>query len=122
MDTRAGTSTTLTLYMASTRGGNVFSSFSLGQWYMVTMVRDGTNELYYVNGELKKTIEAKAMPTGTYRLGAWNSNTGQNYFGEMSDFRIYATALSAEDIKELYNTSKLVDSQGNKLAREVNSL
>lgn len=119
MDTRAGNATTLSLYMASARGGNVFSPFNLGEWYMVTMVRDGTNELYYVNGELKKTIEAKTMPTGIYRIGAWSSDTGQSYYGEISDFRVYNTPLIANDIKELYHTSASIDSNGNIHAREV---
>ena len=109
MDTRAGASTTLSLYMASTRGGNMFSPFSLNTWYMVTLVRDGTNEFYYINGELKNTIEAKPMPSGQYRIGAWASDTGQNYYGNISDFRIYATALTAEQVKELYNNSMIVN-------------
>ena len=49
------------------------------------------------------------MPTGIYRIGAWASNTGQNYYGNISDFRIYATALSAQDILSLYHNSALVD-------------
>lgn len=113
MDTRAGNSTTLSLYMASTRGGNVYSPFNLGEWYMVTMVNDGTNELYYVNGELSKTIEKKAMPSGNYFIGAWSSETRQNYKGLISDFRIYAVALSAEDIQKLYTVSASIDSNGN---------
>lgn len=119
MDTRAGASTTLSLYMASVRGGNAFSPFNLNEWYMVTMVRNGTNEMYYINGELKKTIEAKSMPSGQYRIGAWASDTGQNYYGDMSDFRIYATALTPEQIKELYNTSMSIDNNGNIHAREL---
>ena len=119
MDTRAGSSTTLSLYMASVRGGNAFSPFNLNEWYMVTMVRNGTNEMYYINGELKKTIEAKSMPSGQYRIGAWASDTGQNYYGDMSDFRIYATALTPEQIKELYNTSMSIDNNGNIHAREL---
>lgn len=119
MDTRAGASTTLSLYMASTRGGNAFSPFNLNEWYMVTMVRNGTNEMYYINGELKKTIEAKSMPSGQYRIGAWASDTGQNYYGDISDFRIYATALTPEQIKELYNTSMSIDKNGNIHAREL---
>ena len=119
MDTRAGSSTTLSLYMASVRGGNAFSPFNLNEWYMVTMVRNGTNEMYYINGELKKTIEAKSMPSGQYRIGAWASDTGQNYYGDISDFRIYATALTLEQIKELYNTSMSIDNNGNIHAREL---
>lgn len=117
MDTRSGSSTTLSLYMASTRGGNVFSPFELNTWYMVTMVRDGTNELYYINGNLVKTIEAKPMPTGTYYIGAWNVSTSQNYKGNISDFRLYATVLTEEQIKELYNASATIDNNGNIYSR-----
>lgn len=113
MDTRSGNSTTLSLYMTSTRGGNAYSPFNLGEWYMVTMVNDGTNELYYVNGELSKTIEKKNMPSGNYFIGAWSSETQQNYKGLISDFRIYATALSAEEIQKLYTVSASIDSNGN---------
>lgn len=117
MDTRSGSSTTLSLYMASVRGGNVFSPFALNTWYMITMVRDGINELYYVNGNLVKTIEAKSMPTGTYYIGAWNVSTSQNYKGNISDFRLYATVLTEEQIKELYNTSATIDNNGNIYSR-----
>lgn len=116
MDTRAEGASTLTLYMPSPRGGTSYTSFQFGEWYMVTLVNDGTNELYYINGELVKTIEKKAMPNGTYFIGAWNSITSQNYKGLMSDFRIYATALSAEDILSLYQASAYIDSQGNTFA------
>jgi hypothetical protein len=69
MDTRAGGASTLTLYMASVRGGNC-GNLTMGVWNMVTMVRDGVNEYYYINGQLSKTIEAKPMPTGNYFIGA----------------------------------------------------
>lgn len=113
MDTRNGNSTTLSLYMTGTRGGNAFSSFSFGEWYMVTMVNDGTNELYYINGELKKTIEKKSMPIGNYFIGAWRTSSKQNFKGYISDFRIYCTALSANDIKALYEDAGYVDKNGN---------
>lgn len=113
MDTRAGGSTTLSLYMTSTRRGNAFSPFNFNQWYMVTMVNDGTNELYYINGELKKTIVKKSMPSGNYFIGAWSSATAQNYKGLISDFRLYTTPLSEEDILQLYNTRAQADRNNN---------
>lgn len=118
MDTRAGAATTLTLYMASTRGSN-FAQFNFGEWYMITMVNNGTSELYYVNAELKKTIDKKPMPAGNYYIGAWSTEIKQNYKGLISDFRIYKTALTAEQIKELYDTSATIDKDGNIYAREV---
>lgn len=120
MDTRANNASTLSLYMASVRGGNVFSPFNFGEWYMITMTRDGVNEKYYVNGVLKKTIEAKAMPTGTYYIGAWKTAAQQNYYGEISDFRIYATILSDDDITELYNTSAFICNNGSVASYEFN--
>ena len=118
MDTRAGSATALTLYMASTRGSN-FAQFNFGEWYMITMVNNGTNELYYVNAELKKTIDKKPMPAGNYYIGAWATETRQNYKGLISDFRIYKTALTEKQIKELYNTSATVDKNGNIYTREA---
>ena len=118
MDTRSGAATSLTLYMASTRGSN-FAQFNFGEWYMVTLVNDGTNELYYVNTELKKTIAKKPMPAGNYYIGAWQTEIKQNYKGFISDFRIYKTALTADQILELYNTSATIDNKGNVYAREV---
>ena len=35
-----------------------------------------------------------------------------NYDGKLSDFRIYCTALSAEDILDLYHTSAKIDKTG----------
>lgn len=114
MDTRAGSATSLSLYMASTRSGNRNSvtSLSLGNWYMVTMTRDGTKEKYYINGIFQSEIDAKAMPTGVYYIGAWASSTKQNYYGNISDFRIYCTPLLDTDIKQLYNVGMKVDNLG----------
>lgn len=120
MDTRSGSSQTLSLYMASTRGGNVYSSFNFGEWYMVTLVNDGTNELYYVNGELVKTITKKSMPSGNYFIGAWQLSSKQNYKGLISDFRIYATALSADDVKDLYELGAAIDTNNILYTYELN--
>lgn len=112
MDTRNAGANTLSLYMATTRGGSM-GNLTMGEWNMVTMVRDGVNEYYYINGELSNTIEAKSMPTGTYYIGAWQTATKQNYYGLMSDFRIYATALSANDILTIYKNSGIIDNKNN---------
>ena len=59
------------------------------------------------------------MPAGNYYIGAWSTEIKQNYKGLISDFRIYKTALTAEQIKELYDTSATIDKDGNIYAREV---
>ncbi len=103
-------------------------------WHMFTGVYDriGQQVKLYIDGILIGTGAVSSPNQIAYNNSnviwlnaeATGSNTTGSYGNEkqIGDFRIYATALSAEDIKELYNTSKLIDSQGNKLAREVNSL
>lgn len=119
MDTRVGSATSLSLYMASTRKGTRATGITMNEWHMITMTRDGTVEKYYVDGEFKSEIEAKSMPNGVYRIGAWASNTGQNYYGLISDFRIYATPLLDSDIKKLYNTSMSIDRANNDFIYEL---
>ena len=43
-------------------------------------------------------------------IGNRSNGTSYPWKGQISDFRVYATALSEEDIKELYNTSCIINS------------
>ena len=115
MDTRAGSASTLSLYMASARSGNrnAITTLSFGNWYMVTMTRDGVKEKYYINGIYQSEIDAKPMPIGDYYIGAWQTTAKQNYQGLISDFRIYCTVLDAEAIRQLYEVRMKIDNQGN---------
>ncbi len=86
-----------------------------GIWQHICIVKNGTADLkVYINGILKfsstATLSAKIFPT-TYRIGRdTRSGDGTPYHGDMSDFRIYATALSVNDVLELYKTSKIINS------------
>lgn len=76
-------------------------------WTFVTIVRTtNTKTEFYINGILKNTWTA-SMPTatlsGTWRIGRDSrSGDGTPFNGQLSDFRIYATALSATEVAELY--------------------
>lgn len=94
--------------------GKPMASYELNEWNHCVFVHSDSDCKIYLNGEYIATGTAKAAnPSGNYFVGAWNTATQQNFDGLMSDFRIYATALSAEDIKSLYNNSAYIDSQGN---------
>lgn len=102
------------------------NSLSAG-WHMITWVYSTVDRRVYIDGVLKSTITDT-----TYGL---HFNTGSNLFlgcessgangvspffnGMLSDFRIYATTLTAEQVKELYDTSVTIDKNGNVYAREV---
>jgi hypothetical protein len=56
---------------------------------------------------------------GARCTGTGFSSTSTPFEGNLSDVRIYATALTPEQIKELYNTSMSIDNNGNIHAREL---
>lgn len=100
-------------------------SVSANTWYHVVGTYDNSKLRIYINGELKGEVSKTGNIT-------YNSNTpwsiavnpsgtgdgGEHFYGKLSDVRIYSTALSASDIKELYNTSASVDKNGNMYAYE----
>lgn len=94
-----------------------------GIWQHICIVKTGsTNLQVYVNGVKKAdsniNLSSKTFAT-TYRIARdTRSGDGTPYHGNMSDFRIYATALSEEDIKELYEVSASIDNKQNFYAYE----
>lgn len=85
------------------------------QWsHIVFVFKNSTGtKLIYINGENhtnmngpNKTSTPKGIPDSVI-IG------NGNYEGGLCDYREYATALSAEDIKSLYNNSAYIDNQGN---------
>lgn len=78
------------------------------QWsHIVFVFKNSTGtKLIYVNGENRtntggpnKTSTPKGIPDTVI--------IGGSYAGYMCDYREYATALSAEDVKQLYNSNRL---------------
>lgn len=95
-------------------------------WHMLTGVYDriGQKVQLYIDGELEQenTVSSPNLISyhsgnviwiGAEASGSATAPASNGMIGLFSDFRIYCTALSAEDIKELYQVSASIDKLGN---------
>ncbi len=97
-------------------------------WHMLTGTMDSSNVKFYIDGEEKGSIATGSTNgigyannyifIGGEAAGNSTSPTNSNFVGKISDVRIYATALSNDDIKELYETSASIDNQSNIYSRQ----
>ncbi len=103
------------------------SALPINEWVMLTFIYDETGTKTYINGILHHTYTntsygIKFNTNARLFLGCeanTASPTSPYYNGQMSDFRIYYTVLTEEQILELYNTSASIDKNGNIYAREL---
>lgn len=105
------------------------SAMTDGKWHMLTGVFDRAAQQtrFYIDGELKgsnATGSTNGVGYASNRLiisGEAQSTTptSSSFVGEESDVRIYATALSADQIKELYNTAVSVANNGTLMGYEL---
>ncbi len=101
----------------SARFGNKIYSMTVvnDEWVHVAFTKSGNTIKLYKNGALYSTNTFDGtLPTYSDGNGLGLGNfhyTGDIYpaYGNISDFRIYSTPLSAEDILQLYNTSVKID-------------
>ena len=118
-----GVGTTTNNYMADFASQIKLANMSSG-WHMITGTFDGINKKIYLDGILKGTVSLTTKTPIFYNstngvfIAAEAGNDLRiaegNYFnGRLNDFRIYATALTAEDIKQLYESRARIDKNGN---------
>ena len=94
-----------------------------GIWYhFVIICPDGATNatrIVYINGALATIGSGKNNwnAGGSQLEIGKRSSSGDGLNGMISDFRSYATPLSEADVKELYETSMSIDSNGNILPR-----
>ena len=93
---------------------------AVNNWYHIAIVSNGVNVSVYVNGTSLGTNSINGSTTGsTFWIGKRPGESRYyNYNGILSDFRIYSTALSTDDIKELYDTSAFIYNDATIAARE----
>ena len=99
---------------------NIISSTLYNTWHHIVITGNGTDTKLYIDGEYKGKATTYKGLTGTQiYLSGWDIGTSYTMTGSReADFRIYATALSAEDIAELYHSAVIVDNTGKSYAYE----
>lgn len=121
----AGTTQSTRMELENTSGSNLLwhginaqnlitsNAVTPGTWYMQTFVSDGSKVIAYRNATQIGTYDYTGSSftgwktTGNIQLG----DTTAVYY-DLADFRVYATVLSLNDIKELYNIAAQIDKYG----------
>jgi hypothetical protein len=102
-----------------TTSGN---KFPIAQWHHLVAIDDGTNLFIYVDGQkaVGPTVISGSRDTVASQpvwLGRRRTSLQQYAAAKMDDVRIYNRALSADEVKRLYNIGGTV-----KLNKSLNSL
>lgn len=101
-------------------------TISANAWTYVVVTRLSSCKKLYVNGILKQTVNTVGdmkliSNVGTIGASSQGGDGISNYLnGQLSDFRIYATALDNQTIEELYKVGASLDSSGNLYAYDFN--
>lgn len=104
---------------------NSKTALTLNEWAHIAAVWDGKNGIHkiYINGKEDFSIACTGNATGGAQdkkdFGRENDGT-RTFIGDMADARIYATALSANDIKTMYESSIAMLENGQLQAYEFN--
>ena len=101
--------------LASTKGFTT-THWKDNEWNHVVVINDNGIRFCYVNGQAEnQSGSTNYYIHNTDKFWLWKRSYNNNYSfeGNLSDLRIYCTALSAEDVLSLYNNSAYIDNQGN---------
>ena len=120
----------LVFYIGTGISGNTYITFTLSVssldsgWHMFSFTYDGLTACFYINGILKQKIDKYTTKTPLFYHSSnglfVGAEAGSNqtvpaekaFSGKISDFRVYATTLSADDILDLYRLGGSIDSTG----------
>lgn len=101
------------------------NDYIVNAWNHICLVKNSTVDLY-ING-VKQTISSYtnywSNTNANLSIGnRQNNNMPLNATSGISDFRMYVTAFTPVQVKELYDTSVSIDSLGNVQARQLGDL
>lgn len=100
------------------------------KWHLLTVSYNGNKAKSYIDGELESISECSFNFTNlhyTFGISLTDFDIGDNYEnrrfnGDIRDARVYATALSDEDIKLLYQPEIIIDKANTIRCSEINEV
>jgi len=100
-------------YTKGTSSDTLFGSFALnaGEWYQIVTTYDGATKKIYVNGVLDTSVAFSSgilYTNATNQIGALSGGTAQALDGQLSNAKIFNTALTAAQVADLYNNPEKV--------------
>lgn len=75
-------------------------------WYFYSVTYDGNVSKIYRNGELLKSVEGMQRSAKGYILNIGKLNTATSINADIDDLRLYSVAMTDEQVKEAYSSSK----------------
>ena len=120
----------LITYVGTSNGGSgsridiTTTNYTANQWNHIVVVKTGSNTRnVYVNGILATPSSVNYWGGDLTKLNIgvrhMNGSYSAYFNGQLSDFRAYATELSAEDVLELYNVGAKVANDGTVLGYKM---
>ncbi len=87
---------------------NIIVSVPLAKetWYFYSITYDGNVSKIYRNGELLKAADGIQRSAKGYILNIGKLNTSTSINADIDDLRLYSVAMTDEQVKEAYNSSK----------------
>lgn len=100
-------------------GNNLsFTSWN-GGWHHYAITGNGSVTTLYIDGVARGTAKNYVGITGTkLLLSGWDTSGSYKWQGGLCDFRLYATCLSAEDVRDLCKTGAIITNDGTLMATE----
>lgn len=94
----------------SVRDAVTGSALPTGQWKLVTGVYDGSTASIYIDGTFVSSVshvQGIKSTAGTFQIGRQKLCSPVRFFnGSIDEVRLYSRALSASEVKRLYNLGK----------------
>jgi hypothetical protein len=116
-----------TNYLAT--GGPSTPDLTLGTWNHIVATWNSTTKCIYLNGVLGESVSSTIMPIASSDKVCIGKTGTNGYYldGKIQDVRIYNRALSAEEVKILYETTGInnpmkMDSNGKVYVKKLSEI